>query len=251
VSEEDAAKTQDAVLGNDPASGLPVHFKNGRFGPYVQLGEASEDSDEKPKRQSIPKGWSAAEIDLDKALKLLSLPRDVGAHPEDGAMITAGIGRYGPFIKHNSTYANLKEVDEVFEVGINRAVDLIAEKKAGGGKGGRRGQAAPLKELGPHPTTGKTIGVYSGRYGPYVKHDKTNATLPKDITPETVTLEQAVDLVNARAAKEAEGGGKKGKAKAAPKPRAASKAKAAPKSKAAKGKAKTKKAETEEAETES
>jgi DNA topoisomerase-1 len=243
VSEEDAAKTQDAVLGTDPATGLAVHFKNGRFGPYVQLGDAAEDSDEKPKRQSIPKGWNPAEIDLERALKLLSLPRDVGPHPEDGAMITAGIGRYGPFIKHNSTYANLKEVDEVFEVGLNRAVDLIAEKRAGAGKGGRRGQAAPLRELGPHPATGKTIGVYSGRYGPYVKHDKTNATLPKDMTPETVTLEQAVDLVNARAAKEAEGGGKKkGKAKAAAKPKAKA---------SGKGKSKAKKAETEDAETES
>jgi DNA topoisomerase-1 len=209
VSEDDAAKVQDAVLGSDPATGLAVHLKNGRFGPYVQLGEPAEGSDDKPKRQGVPKGWDLAQMTLETALKLLGLPRDIGPHPEDGAVIIAGIGRYGPFIKHNSTYANLKEVDEVFEVGLNRAVDLIAEKRAGGGKG-RRGQAAPLRELGAHPTSGKPIGVYSGRYGPYVKHEKTNATLPKDVAPEAVTLAQAVELIDARAAKgpAAKGGAK-------------------------------------------
>jgi DNA topoisomerase-1 len=208
VSEEDAAKITDAQLGSDPASGLAVHLKNGRFGPYVQLGDATESSDEKPKRQGIPKGWNPAELTLEKALRLLGLPREVGPHPEDGEVITAGIGRYGPFIKHKTTYANLKEVDEVFEVGLNRAVDLLAEKRAGGGKG-RRGAAAPLRELGAHPVSGKPVGVYSGRYGPYVKHEKTNATLPKDIAPEAVTLEQAVELIAARAAKGPVKGGKR------------------------------------------
>jgi DNA topoisomerase-1 len=216
VSDEEAAKMQDAVLGADPATGLAVHFKNGRFGPYVQLGEPEEGSDEKPKRQGVPKGWNAAELTLERALKLLGLPREVGPHPEDGEVITAGIGRYGPFIKHKTTYANLKEVDEVFEVGLNRAVDLIAEKRASGGKG-RRGQAAPLRELGAHPVSGKPIGVYGGRYGPYVKHEKTNATLPKDVAPETVTLEQAVELIDARAAKAPAKGGKGGKSRRKPK----------------------------------
>ncbi len=188
------------VLGVDPETGQDVSLRNGRFGPYVQLGEEA-----KPKRASLPKGWSAPDMDLDKALQLLSLPREVGLHPEDGKMITAGIGRYGPFVLHEGTYANLSAPDEVFSVGINRAVDALAEKRAKGG--GRRGAAAtPLKELGEHPDEGGPVNVYDGRYGPYVKHGKINATLPRDSDPKAVTLEQALELIAAKAAK---GGGKK------------------------------------------
>ncbi|MBS8259920.1 type I DNA topoisomerase [Roseibium polysiphoniae] len=196
------------VLGQDPETGLDVSLRTGRFGPYVQLGEEA-----KPKRSSLPKGWSAADLDLEKALELLSLPREVGAHPEDGKMITAGIGRYGPFVLHEGTYANLSAPEEVFTVGINRAVDVLAEKRAKGGRG--RAAATPLKELGEHPEEGGPINVYDGRYGPYVKHGKINATLPKDTDPQTVTMEQAVQLIADKAAK----GGTKKKA-AAKKPAA-------------------------------
>ena len=234
VSEEDAAAVQDASLGADPDSGLEVFLKNGRFGPYVQLGEPEEGSKEKPKRQGLPRGWKAEEIDLARALSLLALPREVGAHPEDSKPITAGIGRYGPFVLHDGTYANLPDVDEVFDIGLNRAVTLLAEKRASGGRG-RRGGAAAVRELGAHPKSGKTIGVYSGRYGPYVKHEKTNATLPKDITPEDVTLEQAVELIDAKASKG--GGSKSGGSKAAASKSGAKTAKK-PAAKKAAGKAK-------------
>ena len=171
---------------------------------------------EKPKRSSIPKGWEVETLGLEKALMLLSLPREVGKHPEDGEPILANLGRYGPYVQHLKTYANLPDVNEIFEVGLNRAVSLIAEKRA---NGGRRGSAAaPLKELGKHPDTDETIFVYEGRYGPYVKHEKTNATLPKDVTPDTITLEKAVELVNAKA-------GASGKKKAAAKKKAPAKKK--------------------------
>ncbi|MTI16375.1 type I DNA topoisomerase [Rhodobacteraceae bacterium RKSG542] len=197
------------ILGTDPATGLEVSLRTGRFGPYVQLGEEA-----KPKRSSLPRGWSASAMDLEKALQLLSLPREVGLHPEDQKPITAGLGRFGPFVLHDGTYANLESADEVFSVGINRAVALLAEKRAKGG--GRRAAAKPLKELGDHPSGG-AIGVYAGRYGPYVKWEKVNATLPKGTEPESVTLEQAIELVNAKA------GGKGGKKKAATKTAASKK----------------------------
>ncbi|MBV5263981.1 type I DNA topoisomerase [Pinisolibacter aquiterrae] len=198
------------VLGTDPATGLEVTLRSGRFGPYVQLGEG-----EKPKRSSLPKGWSAASIDLEKALRLLSLPREVGIHPETGKPITAGLGRFGPFVLHDGTYANLPSADEVFDVGINRAVTLIAEKKAGG-----RGRATPaaLKELGEHPTLGGPVTVRDGRYGPYVAHEKVYATLPKGMDPQSVTMEIAVALVAEKAAKSP---AKPTRAKAAPKKKAA------------------------------
>jgi len=192
---DEAADEGPKVLGQDPETGLDVSLRTGRFGPYVQLGEEA-----KPKRASLPKGWSAADMDLDKALQLLSLPREVGPHPEDGKMISAGIGRYGPFVLHEGTYANLSSPDEVFSVGINRAVDALAEKRAKGGRG-RGAAATPLKELGEHPEEGGPVNVYDGRYGPYVKHGKINATLPKDSDPQAVTMEQAVQLIADKAAK--------------------------------------------------
>ena len=195
------ASTPDGkLLGTDPETGLPVTLRTGRFGPYVQLGEGTKE--EKPKRASIPKGVDANTVDLDYALKLLSLPREVGLHPETGKPITAGLGRYGPFILHDGTYANLPTVEEVFDVGINRAVVLLAEKKAGGGKG-RFQRAAPtvLKELGEHPSEGGKVQVLSGRYGPYVKHGDVNATLPRGKEPAALTMDEAVQLIAERAAK--------------------------------------------------
>ena len=215
-------------LGTDPESGLPVTLRSGRFGPYLQLGEQGEDKDEKPKRASIPRGWEVSDIDIERALSLLRLPREVGLHPETGTPITAAIGRYGPFVQNDGTYANLDSVDEVFTVGLNRAVTLIAEKKAGGGRG--RGRATPkaLKELGETPA-GK-ITVREGRYGPYVNQGKVNATLPKDMDPTSVTLEQALELIAERAGKaprpkKAAKTTKTTKAKAAAKPKAKAKPK--------------------------
>ncbi len=187
-------------LGLDPETGLEVTVRTGRFGPYIQLGEAAEG--EKPKRSSLPKGWDAATIDLADALALLGLPREVGIHPETNTPITAGIGRYGPFILHDGTYANLDSAEEVFSVGINRAVSLLAEKRAGGGRRpGGRGTPKALKTLGDHPTEGGPVTVRDGRYGPYVNHGKVNATLPKDMAADSVTMETAVELLSAKAGK--------------------------------------------------
>jgi len=220
--DESEAANADRELGVDDVTGEKVFLKAGRFGPYVQLGEG-----EKPKRSSLPKTWSPAAMDLEKGLRLLRLPREVGLHPEDNLPILAGIGRYGPFILHNGTYANLSGVDEVFEVGLNRAVALLAEKRAAGpGRG--RGETAALKDLGAHPEDGQPIKVLSGRYGPYIKHGSTNANVPKGADPQEITLEEAVKLLAARVAA---GGGKKParKAKAAPKAKAAAKKPAAKK----------------------
>lgn len=180
------------VIGQHPEFGVDIEMKSGRFGPYLEMVHDGE-----KKRAGLPKGWAPETIDLEKAVKLISLPRDVGEHPEDGKMITAGLGRYGPFVLHNGKYANLPDIEEVFSVGLNRAVTVLAEKAAGGG---RRGAAATLKELGDHPDGGP-ITVKDGRYGPYVNHGKINATLPKDTDPQSVTMEQALELIAAKAAK--------------------------------------------------
>ncbi len=190
---EDAGENGDRDLGIDPVTGHAIWLKSGRFGPYVEEAAAT------PNRASLPKDWPAPSIDLDKALRLLRLPREVGAHPEDGATIVAGIGRYGPYVQHNGTYANLTSADEVFDVGLNRAVAVLAEKRAGGR--GERGAATALKELGPHPATGKPVRVLSGRYGPYVKHEATNANVPKGADPAALTMDEAVALLAAREGK--------------------------------------------------
>ena len=215
-AEAEGAVSGDQDLGTDPETGKVVSLKIGRFGPYVQLGEP-EGKDDKPKRSSLPKAWPPSSIDLDRALKLLGLPRQVGVHPEDNKPIVAGLGRFGPFIEHAGTYANLSNFDEIFEVGINRAVDLLAQKRAGGGRPGRGAAVAPLKELGNFPGSEEKIAVMSGRYGPYIKCGKVNATLPKEITPEAVTIEQAVELINAKGGLGASAKGKKAAPKAAPK----------------------------------
>ena len=197
VASGDGSDNGPRVLGQDPETGLDVSVRTGRFGPYLQLGEAAEG--EKPKRAGIPKSTALDEIDLARALALLSLPREVGKHPETGEPILAGVGRYGPYVQHGKTYANLEAGDEVVSIGLNRAVTLIAEKQAKGPRGRRFG-ASPGRELGAHPTKGGPIVVKDGRYGPYVSHNKVNATLPSDIPPDTVTLEQAMALIDARSA---------------------------------------------------
>ncbi|MGC2124181.1 MAG: type I DNA topoisomerase [Xanthobacteraceae bacterium] len=184
-------------LGVDPVTGLDVTVRSGRFGPYLQLGETVKDA-EKPKRAGLPKGLAPDEVDLERALALLALPREVGKSPEDGEPIVAGIGRFGPYVRHGKTYANLDSPEEVFSVGLNRAVTLIAEKIAKGPRKGRFG-ADPGRALGDHPTKGGAIAAKKGRYGPYVSHNGVNATLPADKTPETITLEEAVVLLDARA----------------------------------------------------
>jgi DNA topoisomerase-1 len=204
----DTGASADRVLGQDPESGLDVNVKAGRFGPYIQLGEQKDYGEgEKPKRAGIPKGTSPSDIELDRALKLLSLPREIGKHPESGLPITAGIGRFGPFVKHDKTYASLEAGDEVFDVGLNRAVTLIAEKVAKGPSRGRFG-ADPGKQLGDHPSLG-AVAVKSGRYGAYVTAGGVNATIPSDKEKDTITLAEAIALIDERAAK----GGGKAKAK--------------------------------------
>ncbi len=199
-SDEEAAKAAandgPKILGIDPDSSQEVTLRSGRFGPYVQLGEGKA---KEVKRAGIPKTWDPHEVDFERALKLLALPRDVGKHPETGNMIKAGIGRYGPFVLHDGLYANMESVEDVFTIGINHAVTLLAEKAKKGG--GRRGAAAALKDLGDHPDGGGKITVHNGRYGPYVKHGKINATLPKDKDPESVTFEEAIELIANKAAK--------------------------------------------------
>src|SRR5580658_9634004 len=191
-----AGEVTNRKLGEDPATGLDITVRSGRFGPYLQLGEGTDG--EKPKRASLPKGVAPEDMELERAIALLSLPREVGRHPEDGEPIKAGIGRYGPYVQHDKTYANLEDGDDVFHIGLNRAVTLIAEKKAKPSKGRRFG-ADPGRALGDHPAKGGPIVAKKGRYGPYVSHNGVNATLPADKTPETVTLDEAVALIDARA----------------------------------------------------
>ena len=194
------AASADKVLGKDPETGLDVAIKTGRFGTYLQLGEASKDKEEKPKRAGIPKGWSLDDITLEGALKLLSLPREIGKSPDDGEPILAGIGRFGPYVQHGKTYANLDSSEDVLTIGLNRAVTLIAEKRANPGKGRRFG-ADPGRSLGDHPQRGGAILVKKGRYGPYVANNGINATIPDAKNPEEITLAEAIELIEARAEK--------------------------------------------------
>lgn len=212
----DSAGDADRVLGTDPDSGLEVAVKSGRFGPYIQLGEAKDYGEgEKPKRAGIPKGTSPSDVDLEMALRLLALPREVGKHPETGQPIKAGIGRFGPYVQHEKTYASLEAGDDVHTIGLNRAVTLIAEKVAKGPSKGRFG-SDPGKALGDHPSLG-AVAVKKGRYGAYVTAGGVNATIPNDKTEDTITLPEAIALLDERAAK---GGGK---AKKAPAKKAAAK----------------------------
>ncbi len=201
----------DRVLGD--VDGVEIALKTGRFGPYVQKGEATE-AEPKPPRASLPKGWAPESLTLERAIELLTLPRIVGMHPDDGVVVEAAIGRFGPYVKHGSVYANLPDVEEVFTIGMNRAVEVLAQKLAG-----RRGGGAatePLRALGEHPDGGPVV-IMPGKYGPYVKWAKVNATLPKEIAPEAVTLDEALVLIAEKAGK----GGKAGKKAPARKPAAA------------------------------
>ena len=194
--ESKAADDGPKVLGTDPFTSEEITVRGGRFGPYIQRGEGKE-----AKRASLPKGWTVDNTDHEKALALLSLPRDIGAHPESGKMISAGIGRYGPYILHEGTYANVENVEEVFSIGLNRAVTVLAEKIAKGPGRGGTGTPAALKTLGEHPDDQHVITVRDGKYGPYINHGKTNATLPKGKDPQSVTLEEALVLIAEKAGK--------------------------------------------------
>jgi len=199
------------VLG-ESAAGYAVTLRQGPYGPYVQEGDADtlppvvketkkggrKETPAKPKRVSLPRGLEPAQVDLAKALQLLTLPREVGVHPESGTKILAGIGRFGPYLKHGDLFKSIPAGDDVLTIGLNRAVMLLAEPKKG-----RGGQAAKAegRTLGNHPEDGKPVVAHAGRYGPYVSHGGVNATLPKDVALEAVTLEQAVPLLAARKAK--------------------------------------------------
>jgi len=213
-------------LGVDPENGLPIFVLSGPFGPYLQLGEVSEDGT-KPKRVSIPKNLNPSDLDFDTAMKLLELPRRLGHHPEDQKVVNAGIGRFGPYVQHAGKYKSLAKEDDILTISLDRAVELLKEVKG-------RAAATPLKEIGPHPEDEKPVAIFEGKYGAYVKHGQINATVPKDTDPLTLTMEQAIELLNARAAKSGKKGTRKGTPKAAKK--ASSKKKAAPKKKAAKKK---------------
>ena len=188
----DAEKPGQKLLGTDLESGLEVTLRDGRFGPYLQLGEG-----EKPKRSSLPKGLKPADVDLETALTLLSLPRPVAKHPATGEPILAGIGRYGPYVQHGKTYANLDGEDDVLTIGANRAIDLIVAKEEGRA-GGRRGGAPSGTVLGEHPDGG-AVTLREGRFGPYVNAGKVNATLPKGTDPAALTLDDALRLIAAKA----------------------------------------------------
>jgi len=183
-------------LGEDPGTGKTIFLKTGSYGPYLQLGEdPAEGSKEKPKRISVPKNVPLATLDHATALTLLSLPRLLGTHPDTGKEIRAGLGRFGPYVVHDGDFRSLKPPDDVLTVDLPRALELLAIPK-----GARRG-AAVLKTLGAHPKDKKTVTLHQGKYGMYVKHGATNATLPKDLKPEDLTLEQALELLAERKTK--------------------------------------------------
>jgi DNA topoisomerase-1 len=209
------------ALGKDPKTGEPIYVLSGRYGPYVQLGDVSPEND-KPKRASLPPNMQPEQVDLQAALDLLSLPRSLGDHPGTGKDVKAGLGRFGPFVVHDGDYRSIPKGESVLNITFERAMEMLSQPKKG------RGKAAALKDLGAHPESGDMIQVFNGPYGPYIKSGKVNASLPEGTTVETVTLEQAVGLINEKGP--AKGSKGKGKAKAAPKaPKAA---------KAAKGEAK-------------
>jgi DNA topoisomerase-1 len=181
---------EDKPLGIDEDSGLPVFVLSGRYGPYVQLGEVTEEN-KKPKRVSLLKGMNPDDLDLDLALRLLALPRHLGEHPEDGKIVKAGVGRYGPYVVHDGSFKSLTKDDDVLTVDLARAVELLQQKAA------KRG-SSELYDLGNFPDTETPIKIMSGRYGPYIKYGKKNVGLPKGTAPEDVTKEQAISLINAK-----------------------------------------------------
>ncbi|HWL10367.1 MAG TPA: type I DNA topoisomerase [Planctomicrobium sp.] len=212
-------------LGMHPELGVPLYVLSGPFGPYLQLGDVVEDGP-KPKRVSIPKNISPSDIDFDLAMKLLELPKRLGLHPEDGLVVNAGIGRFGPYVQHHGRYKSLGKDDDILTIDLARAVELFKDFK------GRAAQT-PLKELGAHPEDGKPVAIFEGRYGAYAKWGKVNATIPKESDPQSVTMEEVVKLLEARAGTSGKKSKKTTTKKAAPKKKAATKKKAAKKKKAA------------------
>ncbi|MCH7551254.1 MAG: type I DNA topoisomerase [Proteobacteria bacterium] len=202
------ANGETRELGHDPDNQETITQRVGPYGPYVQRGDGDKDKKQKPKRVSIPKDMDAETMTLETALKLLALPRDVGKHPETGKTISAGIGRFGPYIRLGDDYRSLESNDDVLTVGLNRAVSLLAEAKKG-----RRGGNTELRVIADHPDDGKPITVHNGRYGPYVRHGSVNASLPKDVGVDEIELPQAVALLEARKARVASGRGGSRKAK--------------------------------------
>ena len=192
-TESSAIGPDGKLLGHDGED--PISLRDGRYGPYVQRGNLTEENP-KPQRMSIPKTWAIDELTFEKAVQLLSLPREIGPHPEDGVLIESSIGRFGPYVKHGTMYANITDIDEVWTIGMNRAVEELAKKAA---RGGRGAAATPLLELGEHPSEGGPVNVMSGKYGPYVKWGKINATIPKEVEPEKVTMDLAVALITEKA----------------------------------------------------
>jgi DNA topoisomerase-1 len=191
---EDGERPGLVVLGSDPATGEEISLREGRFGSYIQQGEG-----EKPKRVSLPKSIAPGELTLEQAIGLLSLPREVARHPETKEPILAGIGRFGPYVQHGKTYANLGKDDDILEIGANRAIDLIVAKESG--LTGRRfgsAETAPSRVLGEHPAGGP-VTIKAGRYGPYVNYGKINATLPRDTDPTSLTLDEALKILAAKA----------------------------------------------------
>ncbi|GAA5522555.1 type I DNA topoisomerase [Aliifodinibius salicampi] len=180
-------------IGEHPETGDPIFVLNGRYGPYVQLGEVTEDN-KKPERASLLKGMKPGEVDVDLALRLLELPRPLGKHPETDKVVRAGVGRYGPFVVHDGTFASLKKSDSVLDVELDRALELLEQKK---NKSSRKSNV--IKELGDHPEEGKKVRVMTGRYGPYIKFGKTNISLPDDFDPEDVTMDIAMQLIAEKA----------------------------------------------------
>jgi len=212
-------------LGMHPDLSVPIYVLSGPFGPYLQLGDVVE-GEAKPKRVSIPKNINPMEVDFDLAMKLLELPKRLGLHPEDGKVVNAGIGRFGPYVQHAGRYKSLGKDDDILTVDLERAVELFKDFK------GRAAQT-PLKELGAHPDDGKPVAIFEGRYGSYAKWGKVNATIPKESDPQTITLDEVVKLLEARAGTSKKKTKKTAKTKAAPKAKAAPKKKAARKKKAA------------------
>jgi DNA topoisomerase I len=209
----DGAENAEAVkreIGVDPGSGKLIQLLQGPFGPYIQLGEM--EGEKKPKRVSVPKNVPPDSVDMGIALQLLALPRDLGPHPEGGKKVVAAIGRFGPYVSHDGTFKSIPKDESVFDITLERAVALIKEPKVFSARGA-------LKVLGKHPSDSQSVALYSGRYGAYVKHGKVNATLPDQGAINTLTLEEAVELLAAKAGK-GKSGGKPFKAKAATKAKA-------------------------------
>src|SRR5690606_23793982 len=188
-------RPEEQELGVDPATGRAVYLKQGPYGPYVE--RAPADEAEKPERTSLPKGRKPADVDLAYALQLLALPRPLGTDPATGEEVVAGLGRFGPYVRRGKTFANLRTEQELFGIGLADALARIQRKESGG--------KAVLRELGPHPESGKPVQLLSGRYGAYVSDGEVNATLPKTWDPDEVGMDEAVELLRERAAK---GGGR-------------------------------------------